>query len=270
MKVDALSAGRSTIADVTDSRGRGARRPRHVHREPRPARRRRRHRALPAHAAHRRLTRPHDGPHRRGGRRALPATRGCSSCWSPRPIPAPRRSCCARSSSRPASSPDGTSRSATPPSGSTRDRSRSHAREHAEGRRRASRSAARARRRASTAVSCTHVVVARRPREAEMAKLVENTYRQVNIALVNELAILAHDLDVDIWEALRVAATKPFGYHARSGRGRASAATASRSTPRTCRGGPGSSSGYRDPLDRARERGQQPDARVRGLASATR
>jgi UDP-N-acetyl-D-glucosamine dehydrogenase len=48
--------------------------------------------------------------------------------------------------------------------------------------------------------------------EAEMAKLIENTFRQVNIALVNELAILAHDLDVDIWEALRLAATKPFGY----------------------------------------------------------
>jgi UDP-N-acetyl-D-glucosamine dehydrogenase len=57
-----------------------------------------------------------------------------------------------------------------------------------------------------------HVVVAKSPREAEMAKLVENTFRQVNIALVNELAILAHDLDVDIWEALRAAATKPFGY----------------------------------------------------------
>jgi nucleotide sugar dehydrogenase len=57
-----------------------------------------------------------------------------------------------------------------------------------------------------------HVVVAKSPREAEMAKLVENTFRQVNIALVNELAILAHDLHVDIWEALRVAATKPFGY----------------------------------------------------------
>jgi UDP-N-acetyl-D-glucosamine dehydrogenase len=54
--------------------------------------------------------------------------------------------------------------------------------------------------------------VAKSPREAEMAKLVENTFRQVNIALVNELAILAHDLDVDIWEALRAAATKPFGY----------------------------------------------------------
>jgi UDP-N-acetyl-D-glucosamine dehydrogenase len=56
------------------------------------------------------------------------------------------------------------------------------------------------------------IVVTASPREAEMAKLVENTFRQVNIALVNELAILAHELDVDIWEALRAAATKPFGY----------------------------------------------------------
>ncbi len=56
------------------------------------------------------------------------------------------------------------------------------------------------------------VVTTSTPREAEMAKLIENTYRQVNIALVNELAILARELGVDIWEALRVAATKPFGY----------------------------------------------------------
>jgi UDP-N-acetyl-D-glucosamine dehydrogenase len=48
--------------------------------------------------------------------------------------------------------------------------------------------------------------------EAEMAKLIENTFRQVNIALVNELAILARELDVDIWEALQAASTKPFGY----------------------------------------------------------
>ncbi|MFB3737394.1 MAG: nucleotide sugar dehydrogenase [Candidatus Velamenicoccus archaeovorus] len=49
-------------------------------------------------------------------------------------------------------------------------------------------------------------------REAEMAKLIENTYRHVNIALVNELAFLSRDLDVDIWEAIRAAATKPFGF----------------------------------------------------------
>ena len=45
-----------------------------------------------------------------------------------------------------------------------------------------------------------------------MAKLIENTYRQVNIALVNELAVLARELGVDIWESLHAAATKPFGY----------------------------------------------------------
>ncbi|MEW6059678.1 MAG: nucleotide sugar dehydrogenase [Actinomycetota bacterium] len=50
------------------------------------------------------------------------------------------------------------------------------------------------------------------PREAELAKLIENTYRHVNIALMNELAWLSRDLDVDIWEAIRAAATKPFGF----------------------------------------------------------
>jgi nucleotide sugar dehydrogenase len=56
------------------------------------------------------------------------------------------------------------------------------------------------------------VVAAPSTREAEMAKLIENTFRQVNIALVNELATAASDLDVDIWAALEAAATKPFGY----------------------------------------------------------
>ena len=58
------------------------------------------------------------------------------------------------------------------------------------------------------------IAVTSSPREAEMAKLIENTYRQVNIALVNELAMIAKDLGVDIWEALHAAATKPFGYQA--------------------------------------------------------
>lgn len=56
------------------------------------------------------------------------------------------------------------------------------------------------------------VVATRSPREAEMAKLIENTFRSVNIALVNELATLAADMGVDIWSALDAAATKPFGY----------------------------------------------------------
>jgi nucleotide sugar dehydrogenase len=49
-------------------------------------------------------------------------------------------------------------------------------------------------------------------RAAEMTKLVENTYRAVNIALVNELAQLAAVLDLDIWEVIDAAATKPFGF----------------------------------------------------------
>ena len=56
------------------------------------------------------------------------------------------------------------------------------------------------------------VVVTARPRDAEMAKLIENTFRQVNIALVNELATIAPALGVDIWAALDAASTKPFGY----------------------------------------------------------
>lgn len=50
------------------------------------------------------------------------------------------------------------------------------------------------------------------PKTAEMAKLLENTYRHVNIALVNEIAILCHDLGVDVWEVIDAAATKPFGF----------------------------------------------------------
>ncbi len=50
------------------------------------------------------------------------------------------------------------------------------------------------------------------PREAELAKLIENTFRHVNIALVNELAMFGRDLGVDVWEAIDAAATKPFGF----------------------------------------------------------
>jgi len=51
-------------------------------------------------------------------------------------------------------------------------------------------------------------------RSAEMAKLLENTYRAVNIGLINEMAQLAHELDIDIWEVVDAAATKPFGFQA--------------------------------------------------------
>ncbi len=49
-------------------------------------------------------------------------------------------------------------------------------------------------------------------KEAEMVKLLENTYRHVNIAFINELAILCNMLDIDIWEVIEAAKTKPFGF----------------------------------------------------------
>ncbi|MET9424203.1 MULTISPECIES: nucleotide sugar dehydrogenase [unclassified Streptomyces] len=58
----------------------------------------------------------------------------------------------------------------------------------------------------------TRTVQVSSPRTAELTKLLENTFRQVNIALVNELAMCARPLGVDIWEAVGAAATKPFGY----------------------------------------------------------
>ncbi|GLY28470.1 nucleotide sugar dehydrogenase [Kineosporia sp. NBRC 101731] len=58
------------------------------------------------------------------------------------------------------------------------------------------------------------VVTARGAREAEMSKLLENTYRHVNIAMVNEMARFCHELGIDLWDVIRCAATKPFGFHA--------------------------------------------------------
>jgi nucleotide sugar dehydrogenase len=58
------------------------------------------------------------------------------------------------------------------------------------------------------------VVQAKGTREAEMAKLLENTYRHVNIALVNEMAVFCHELGIDLWDAIGCAATKPFGFQA--------------------------------------------------------
>jgi UDP-N-acetyl-D-mannosaminuronic acid dehydrogenase/UDP-N-acetyl-D-glucosamine dehydrogenase len=49
-------------------------------------------------------------------------------------------------------------------------------------------------------------------REAELAKLLENTFRHVNIALVNELAMYCHELGVDVWSVVDAAGTKPFGF----------------------------------------------------------
>ncbi|MFD3353680.1 nucleotide sugar dehydrogenase [Streptomyces fradiae] len=58
------------------------------------------------------------------------------------------------------------------------------------------------------------VVRARGTREAETVKLLETNYRHVNIALVNEMAVLCHDLGVDLWDVIRCAETKPSGFQA--------------------------------------------------------
>jgi UDP-N-acetyl-D-glucosamine dehydrogenase len=72
---------------------------------------------------------------------------------------------------------------------------------------------------ASTAVACVlyqsivnTVVPVSSTRVAEMVKLLENTFRAVNIGLVNELALMCHDLGVDVWEVIDAAKTKPFGF----------------------------------------------------------
>ncbi|MFI6930845.1 nucleotide sugar dehydrogenase [Streptomyces sp. NPDC050287] len=58
----------------------------------------------------------------------------------------------------------------------------------------------------------SRVVEAKGTREAEMAKLLENTYRHVNIALVNEMSMFCREIGVDLWDAIRCASTKPFGF----------------------------------------------------------
>jgi nucleotide sugar dehydrogenase len=58
------------------------------------------------------------------------------------------------------------------------------------------------------------VVRAKGTREAEMAKLLENTYRHINIALVNEMAMFSKDLKIDLWDVIKCASTKPFGFQA--------------------------------------------------------
>ncbi|MGZ4351646.1 MAG: nucleotide sugar dehydrogenase, partial [Solirubrobacteraceae bacterium] len=59
---------------------------------------------------------------------------------------------------------------------------------------------------------CDHVVRVSTPEAAEMTKLLENIFRSVNIALVNELAILSERMGIDIWEVVDAASTKPYGF----------------------------------------------------------
>ena len=56
------------------------------------------------------------------------------------------------------------------------------------------------------------VVLVSSPRVAEMVKLLENTFRSVNIGLVNEIALMCNKLDINVWEVIDAASTKPFGF----------------------------------------------------------
>jgi UDP-N-acetyl-D-glucosamine dehydrogenase len=56
------------------------------------------------------------------------------------------------------------------------------------------------------------VIAVSSARSAELAKLLENTFRHVNVALVNEMAMLCHDMGIDVWEVIEAAASKPFGF----------------------------------------------------------
>jgi UDP-N-acetyl-D-glucosamine dehydrogenase len=62
------------------------------------------------------------------------------------------------------------------------------------------------------AIENLHIVSS--PRIAEMAKILENTYRLINISLINELALLSGKMEIDIWEVIEAAKTKPYGFQA--------------------------------------------------------
>ena len=62
------------------------------------------------------------------------------------------------------------------------------------------------------AAAIDRVVTVSSPRAAEMVKLLENTFRAINIGLVNELAVMADRIGVSIWEVIEAASTKPFGF----------------------------------------------------------
>ena len=102
----------------------------------------------------------------------------------------------------------------------------------------------------------------RSTRAAELAKLLENTFRHVNIALVNELAMFAADLGIDVWEAIDAAATKPFGFmRFTPGPGRRRALPADRPELPVVDGAAAARPVV--PVRRAGQRHQRPHARLR-------
>ncbi len=151
-------------------------------------------------------------------RRAGGRGRGCDAqarvSWSSsnrRPIRARPTKSCSRCSRKVASKADRTSSWRFRPSGSIPAISSSTRRTF---RRSSAASDPRARRRRprSTARPSQTVVPVSSTRVAEMVKLLENTFRAVNIGLVNEIALMCHKMDIDVWEVIDAAKTKPFGF----------------------------------------------------------
>jgi UDP-N-acetyl-D-glucosamine dehydrogenase len=60
--------------------------------------------------------------------------------------------------------------------------------------------------------ACDHIVEVSTPTTAEMVKLLENTFRMVNVGLANEFALICKEIGVDVWEVIEAASTKPFGF----------------------------------------------------------
>ena len=133
--------------------------------------------------------------------------------------------------------------------------------EHPEGRRRLRRSQHRRSPRRSISQVVDTVVPVSSTRVAEMVKLLENTFRAVNIGLVNELALMCHRMDIDVWEVIDAAKTKPFGFMPfYPGPGPGRPLHSDRSVLPVLEG---AAERLRSALHRARRPGQRLDARVR-------
>ena len=170
------------------------------------------------------------GPDLRARRRSAATASPTSGRWS-RPA-ARSRACCVRASSSSSSRRPTPARRASallplleesglsagprlPPRLLARARRpgphRLHDAQHAEGRRRPHRGLRRARGELYEIV-CDEIVSVSSPEAAELTKLLENVFRSVNIALVNELAMLTDRMGIDVWEVVDAAATKPYGF----------------------------------------------------------
>ena len=108
--------------------------------------------------------------------------------------------------------PARTSSSRSRPSASIRRNPTFNTQQHAEGRRRRDAGLRHASPRRSTRTAIDTIVPVSSTQVAEMVKLLENTFRAVNIGLVNELALMCDRMGIDVWEVVDAAKTKPFGF----------------------------------------------------------